>query len=65
MESLNTRQMEIAGLAALGLSNDEIAARLGLSSNLVRSELKDIYRELKVPVGEADATETSPEERMR
>ena len=36
---LSDRQKEIAGLASIGLSNEEIAARLQISCNTVKSTI--------------------------
>lgn len=45
---LNTRAGQVMEAAALGLSNREIAARLGVSENTVRTHLKQIYRRLGI-----------------
>lgn len=45
---LQTRAHQVAQAAAWGLSNREIAARLGISENTVRTHLKQIYCALGV-----------------
>lgn len=45
---LNTRAGQVLEAAAAGLTNREIAARLGVSENTVRTHLKQIYRRLGV-----------------
>ncbi|MFN2140845.1 MAG: response regulator [Candidatus Promineifilaceae bacterium] len=49
MESpLTDREQEIATLVAQGLSNKEIAAKLHVSANTVRSHISNILRKLKL-----------------
>lgn len=48
MRSLTERQARIMGLVADGLSNPEIADRLHISSNTVKSHLAIIFRTLSV-----------------
>lgn len=45
---LTSRESEVAYLAAEGLSNEEIATRLALGSETVKSHLKKIFRKLGV-----------------
>jgi DNA-binding CsgD family transcriptional regulator len=45
---LNRSQVEILGLVAEGFSNREIAARVNLSENTVKTHLQDIFRKLDV-----------------
>ncbi len=46
--SLTPRELEIARLVAEGLNNTEIAGRLFISPNTVKSALKNIYEKLSV-----------------
>ena len=46
--SLTPRQTEIAELAALGQTNSEIAAALGISVNTVKARLKEVFERLGV-----------------
>jgi RNA polymerase sigma factor (sigma-70 family) len=48
LSSLTARQREIVMLAANGLSNKEIARRLGLSEGTVKVHLHSIYRRLGI-----------------
>lgn len=45
---LTVREREVAGLVAEGLSNKEIAKKLGISANTVRSHISNILRKLGV-----------------
>ena len=47
-ERLTRREREVAGLAAAGASNKEIAARLHLSARTVENHLQSIYAKLGV-----------------
>jgi DNA-binding NarL/FixJ family response regulator len=47
-ERLTRRELEVAGLAASGASNKEIAARLYLSARTVENHLQSIYAKLGV-----------------
>lgn len=47
-DSLTQRQKQVAGLAARGSSNSEIAIRLGVKPNTVDAHLKKIYSALDV-----------------
>lgn len=47
-DSLTPRQNEIAQLAALGQTNAEIAASLGISINTVKARLKEVFERLAV-----------------
>jgi DNA-binding CsgD family transcriptional regulator len=46
--SLTAREYEVAGFAALGLRDGEIAERLLLSPHTVKEYLKSVYRKLNV-----------------
>lgn len=46
MNALTPRQNQIAELAALGVSNGDIASKLGVTSAVVRAELEALYRKL-------------------
>ncbi|MFL5084896.1 MAG: response regulator transcription factor [Xanthobacteraceae bacterium] len=48
LSSLTARQREIVMLAANGLSNKEIARRLGLSEGTVKLHLHNIYTQLGI-----------------
>lgn len=48
MDGLTTRESRIAELAAIGLRNAQIAHRLGITSGVIRSDLAEIYRKLRV-----------------
>ena len=47
-DQLGPRQRQIAELAARGLTNDEIAADLGISVNTVKGRLKEVFEILEV-----------------
>lgn len=47
-ESLSGREKEIAALAAAGLKNREIAGRMFISENTVKSHLKSIFKKLEI-----------------
>ena len=53
---LTSRESEVASLAAEGLSNEQIAQRLSLGSETVKSHLKKIFRKLGVANRTALAT---------
>src|SRR5215216_653726 len=48
LSSLTARQRDIVMLAADGLSNKEIARRLGVSEGTVKAHLHSIYRQLGI-----------------
>jgi NarL family two-component system response regulator YdfI len=45
-EPLTSRELEVVGLLALGLSNKSIAARLGISDQTVKFHVASIYGKL-------------------
>lgn len=45
---LTERELEIAKLAALGLTNKEIGAKLYISVNTVKTQLKSVFTKLKI-----------------
>ena len=47
-QELTQREREVALLAASGLTNEEIAGRLYLTSNTVRTHLRAVFRKLKI-----------------
>jgi len=47
-DQLGPRQRQIAELAARGMTNDEIAAELGISVNTVKGRLKEVFEILAV-----------------
>jgi RNA polymerase sigma factor (sigma-70 family) len=49
VESLTNRERDVASLIAEGLSNREIAKRLGISQATVRHHLTSIYAKLQTP----------------
>lgn len=48
LDMLSSRELEIAGLVAQGLSNKNIAARLDLAENTIRNHLANIMHKLKL-----------------
>jgi len=48
VEDLTEREVEVAGLLALGLGNDEIAEAMFVSRNTVKTHLRHIYEKLGV-----------------
>jgi DNA-binding CsgD family transcriptional regulator/PAS domain-containing protein len=46
---LTAREVEVARLLAAGISNDELAARLGLSANTARRHTQNVLSKLRVP----------------
>jgi NarL family two-component system response regulator LiaR len=47
-EKLSTRELEVLGLAARGISNKDIAIKLGLSLRTVKGYLADLFLKLNV-----------------
>jgi DNA-binding CsgD family transcriptional regulator len=47
-DSLTTAELKVVLLVAQGLSNPEVAKRLGISRHTVESHLKHIYRKLDI-----------------
>jgi LuxR family maltose regulon positive regulatory protein len=47
-ERLSGREMEVLGLLARGLSNDQIAAHLTVAPSTIKTHVKSIYRKLDV-----------------
>lgn len=48
---LSERQTQVAQLIAQALPDKEIAARLGISTSVVKHHAKRIYRILEIPIG--------------
>ncbi|MFW5777252.1 MAG: response regulator transcription factor [Spirochaetota bacterium] len=48
-ELLTRRERQILALISTGSSNDEIAARLNISTNTVRTHVYNLYRKINVP----------------
>lgn len=48
-ELLTQRERQILALISTGSSNDEIAARLNISTNTVRTHVYNLYRKIHVP----------------
>lgn len=53
LDQLSPRESEVLGLASLGLTNPQIAARMHLSVHAVKFHLAGVYRKL----GAANRTE--------
>ena len=47
--TLTQREMQILALVSMGVSNDEIAEKLFLSSHTVKTHLYNIFKKIKVP----------------
>lgn len=56
LHSLTEKENECLWLVARGMSNDEIAAELGLSANTVRYHLKKVFKKLGVKTRAAAAS---------
>lgn len=56
MDTLSPREAEVLRLLATGLTNREIADRLGLSPRSVQKHLEHVYRKLGVRTRTAAAT---------
>ena len=48
LQGLTTREVEVAGLVALGMRNREIAERLAISEGTVKIHLHNIYEKLGI-----------------
>ena len=48
LQGLTTREVEVAGLVALGMRNREIAERLAISEGTVKIDLHNIYEKLGI-----------------
>jgi ATP/maltotriose-dependent transcriptional regulator MalT len=48
LDALSAREREVLGMVALGLSNQDVAARLLVSVHAVKFHLAGIYRKLGV-----------------
>lgn len=48
LQLLTQRQLDVAGLAADGLTNHEIASALAISTNTVKKHLKDVFERLSL-----------------
>jgi two-component system nitrate/nitrite response regulator NarP len=48
LQGLTTREVEVAGLVALGLRNRDIADRLAISEGTVKIHLHNIYEKLGI-----------------
>lgn len=55
LKHLSQREQEVLTLVAKGLSRNEVAARLGISSNTVASYIRDVYQKLDIS-SRAEAT---------
>lgn len=47
--TLTQREMEILGLVSMGSTNDEIAEKMFISSNTVKTHLYNIFKKINVP----------------
>jgi DNA-binding CsgD family transcriptional regulator len=47
--SLTEREKEVAALACLGLTNPEIAHRLGVSSETIKSHMSHVLTKMEIP----------------
>jgi DNA-binding NarL/FixJ family response regulator len=48
LDALSPREFEVLGMIALGLTNTEIARRIGVTVHAVKFHLASIYRKLHV-----------------
>jgi DNA-binding NarL/FixJ family response regulator len=65
LTQLPKRELEIASMASSGLTNREIAERLYISENTVKSAMKNIFQRLHITSRRKLIALINPETRMR